>query len=89
MSRGALARRLKALEGRDHQRKISNGEQVLAELSLGALKAIEAASLEVGDSWEGTPMSPELEAKLRAILLSDAATPEVFARWDGLLRSDP
>ena len=90
MSRVQLLKRLRAVEGHERPRIQNAGDQVLSELSVPALRAICDAYKAHGITGDKPPgRNPQLEAEVWAILWSDAATPEVFARWDGLLRSEP
>jgi hypothetical protein len=86
MSRGILLRRLRAVENRHRPGPSASASEVLAELSIPALEAICDAYKAHGVTDQPPGTNPQLEAEIWAILLQDAATPEVFARWDRLLR---
>lgn len=91
MGRESLLRRLRAIESRMHPHAPNSaGQEVLAELSQDALQAICDAYKAHGITGDKPPgPNPQLEAEVWAILLNDAPTPEVFARWEGLLKSAP
>lgn len=82
-------RRLAALEALGSKPgTIAKGpDQVLSELSIDAVCAIRDAYKAHGITGEKPPgPNPQLEAEVWAILWKDAPSPEVFARWDALLR---
>lgn len=90
MGRETLLRRLRAVESRERPRTSAPCEQVLSELSVPALRAICDAYKAHGITGDKPPgPNPQLEAEVWAILRNDASAPEVFARWDGHLRSTP
>jgi hypothetical protein len=87
MPRGRLLKRLQAVEGRERPRAPRPADQVLTELSLDAVRAIRDAYKAHGITGDKPPgPNPQLEAEVWAILWKDAPSPEVFARWDALLR---
>lgn len=87
MGRDKLAQKLRALEARERPQIQSAAGQVLSELSVPAIEAIRDVYQAHGITGNKPPApNPQLEAEVWAILWKDAPSPEVFARWDALLR---